>query len=188
MRNEKRNLPIFYVYEHWRPDTGTCFWVGKGHGYRMNDLKKGRNKVYRAIIEEIEKLGIAIEIRIVKDGLVEADSHALEIERISYWRAQGVCLSNISSGGYSACGHRHSDETKEKIRQKRRLQKIQHSEETKRKIGAANAGVLKGRKNPEHSKFMTGRTLSKEHREKLSAARSGKPLREVTKEKTLNAS
>ena len=27
-------MTIFYVYEHWRPDKDTCFWVGKGKGDR----------------------------------------------------------------------------------------------------------------------------------------------------------
>lgn len=30
----------FYVYEHWRPDTGVCFYVGKGKEKRAWDMKR----------------------------------------------------------------------------------------------------------------------------------------------------
>lgn len=28
------SIDTFYVYEHWRPDKGECFYVGKGKKHR----------------------------------------------------------------------------------------------------------------------------------------------------------
>lgn len=33
----------FYVYEHWRPDLATCFYVGKGKLKRVRDLSRSEH-------------------------------------------------------------------------------------------------------------------------------------------------
>src|ERR1035437_7660606 len=84
--------PIFYVYEHWRPDTDMCFWVGKGHGKRAHKLK--RNHYYNNVVKKLAKNGMCIEVRMVSSGLSEGDAFSLEKERISFWRSQGKKLAN----------------------------------------------------------------------------------------------
>ena len=43
----------FYVYEHWRPDRGECFYVGKGHGRRAYDMRRGRNRWHKFMQEKL---------------------------------------------------------------------------------------------------------------------------------------
>jgi hypothetical protein len=83
-------------------------------------------------------------------------------------------LCNLTDGGEGVCGYKPSEETIAKIRAKVLGQKRQpHTEETKRKIGTANAIALKGRKCPEHSVRMTGRTQSPEVVAKRAAKQIG---------------
>ena len=88
----------FYIYEHWRPDRDECFYVGKGHGVRANWLR-GRNQHHRAIQAKLSRLGMAVEVRMVRTGLSEDEAFTLEIERIAFWRNAGVDLANITNGG-----------------------------------------------------------------------------------------
>lgn len=105
--------PIFMVYEHWRPDTGVCFYVGKGHGNRAWSLKH-RNRRHVGIQKKLEVQGLKFEVRIIQDGLVEADALALEIERIALYPAEN--LANMTKGGDGCSGYRHGPEFLEKVR------------------------------------------------------------------------
>lgn len=97
----------YYVYEHIRLDNNTCFYVGKGVGYRCDYLY--RNTHHDRISE---KYGHAVVI--IKDGLSEEE--ALELERkiieeyvfdygygidIDGYRNEddGFCLTNATWGG-----------------------------------------------------------------------------------------
>ena len=156
----------FYVYEHWRPDLNACFWVGKGNGNRAYNFR--RNFHYNNIIKKLARLGMCVEVRLIRSGMIEDTAHTLEKERIAFWRSADVGLTNYTDGGEGVSGLRHSAETREIIKEKRKAQKVVHSEETKRKIGAANSIALRGKKNPEHSARLKGRKLSDEHRAKIS--------------------
>jgi hypothetical protein len=171
---------IFYVYEHWRPDKDVCFYVGKGHGDRAWIAAK-RNRHYQNIIAKLARLGMCPEVRLVESAMIEPAALALEVARIAFWRSSGVVLSNLTAGGEGVVGLKHSEATRAIIRRKRRTQKIVHSEETKKKIGAANLGVLKGRKNPEHSARLKGRKLSAETRAKIGQSNMGHVVSEETR-------
>ena len=54
----------YYVYEHWRLDTDTCFYVGKGSGNRAYKTV-GRNCHWKNIVAKLERTGFAYEVRIV---------------------------------------------------------------------------------------------------------------------------
>lgn len=121
---------IFYVYEHWRPDTGQCFYVGKGKANRAFYFKRGHNKHYTNIVQHLTKLGLYVHVQIPHAHLFEADSLKLEIERIAYWRALGVVLVNLTDGGDGVSGYKSSPEKIEAHRQKI-LGKKKHTAEWK---------------------------------------------------------
>lgn len=90
----------FYVYEHWRPDIGVCFYVGKGHGRRANVLYK-RNYHHTAIQRKLNGMGLCVEIKIIARGMSEVEALAFEVGRIAFWVSQGNDLANKTSGGES---------------------------------------------------------------------------------------
>jgi len=152
---------VFYVYEHWRPDTNQCFYVGKGQGRRAYALKKGRNRYHKAISSKLEQNGLSVEVRIIAEGLPELLAFAIEICRIAIWRGEGVPLANIANGGEGCTGLKLSPEQRRRIGELKRGNKYRLgaklSEETKRKIGEKHAG----------------RTLSEEHKKKVAQSLSG---------------
>lgn len=90
----------FYVYEHWRPDKGECFYVGKGLGRRAYVLyESGRSDWHLAVQSKLERLGLKVEIRIAASDLSESDALVKEVELISFWREQGHTLVNLTAGG-----------------------------------------------------------------------------------------
>lgn len=189
---------VFYIYEHWRPDTGVCFYVGKGHGDRAYRFR--RNNYYNHIAQKLARAGLKIDVRILQSGLDEASALALEVERIAYWRAQGMKLANITSGGEGVSGLRHTQQTRAKIRAKRAMQKIIHSPEARRNMSLAQMGhpvsrearikqsrTMTGRKMPEVTRAAlrsanTGSHRSPEARERMSAWQRGVPKPESFRE------
>lgn len=113
----KKNKTVFYVYEHWRPDIDVCFYVGKGHGKRAFNFKDGRerNHHYRKIVEELSRLGMCAEVRLVESGLCESAAFEAEIRRITFWKSLGVRLTNKSNGGKGPSGIIISEETRKKL-------------------------------------------------------------------------
>ncbi len=158
----------FYIYIHCRPN-GEPFYVGKGKGFRAYDFTH-RKQHHKNVIAKHGKERILIYTRNCES---EAQAHAHEIWMIAWCRAQGYRLTNMTDGGEGMSGHKHTKQTCIKIKIKRAKQKIKHSDETKIKIGIANKGKLKGRKNPKHSERLKGRKHSIEHKLKISAALCG---------------
>lgn len=182
----KTDAAVFYVYEHWRLDTNSCFWVGKGYDGRAYDFS--RNRYYNNIVKKIRNLGFEVEVKIIFDRLSEKEALRLEIERILLYRSLGVSLANMTNGGEGVSGLRHSEETIAKLRviTANRPHKS-HSEETKKKIGKANSISLRGRKNLEHSVRLRGRTLTEEHKAAISLGSRGRIFSEDTKLKIRNS-
>lgn len=159
---------IFYVYEHWRPDTDVCFYVGKGHDTRAQSMRK-RNMQHKHIVNYLLKLGMCVEVRMVNCDLSEKEALSLEVARIAFWRSLGVELTNVTNGGDGTSGLVHSKETRAIIKAKRKKQKMKPpSEETKKKIARSNSLTKKGKPNPAHSARMKGRTETEEHKANIS--------------------
>jgi NUMOD3 motif len=137
MNNKK-----FYVYEHWRTDRGECFYVGKGHGCRAYDMRRGRNRWHKFLQAKLSHLGTAIEIKIVADGLTEREAFDMEIERIAFWRNDGADLCNLTLGGDGPSGRKHSEEWKRANSE--RMKGRRPSAETRAKMSAAAMGNKKG--------------------------------------------
>lgn len=105
----------FYVYEHWRPDTGLPFYVGKGARGRAGSITT-RNEYHKRIVAKLKSLGLSLEVRKVFTYLDEDMAHTLEKTQISYWRARGISLTNLTDGGEGTSGFRYSDKQKETLR------------------------------------------------------------------------
>ncbi len=88
------------------------FYVGKGHGKRANDMRRGRNRWHKAIQAKLADIGMCVEVRMVADCLTESEALAFEVDRIAMWRRLGVRLSNITDGGDGTTGRKHTDEWK----------------------------------------------------------------------------
>lgn len=107
---------MFYLYQHIRPDTGAVFYVGKGSKKRLRSTTH-RNNHWKAIVGKAG--GFNAEI-VVKDDDEELIFLA-EKERIDQLRKIGCALANQTDGGKGGTkGHRHSDETRKKISEKRK--------------------------------------------------------------------
>lgn len=91
------NSGLAYVYEHWRPDKNQCFWVGKGTRTRYRIYK--RNPHYNNIVAKLRKAGLKLEVRFVATDLSDEDAYEIEIERMAFWKEQGVILTNTATGG-----------------------------------------------------------------------------------------
>lgn len=87
-----------YVYEHWRPDTNTCFYVGKGNGKRGHLIwGVRRNEHHHRIVEKLRRNGLKVEVRIILDSLSDEDAFKMEQERIAFYGIEN--LTNQTAGG-----------------------------------------------------------------------------------------
>lgn len=167
----------FYVYEHWRPDTNACFYVGKGHGNRawwMYD----RNPHHRAIQSKLIALGLAIDVRIIIENLTEEIAFQIERDRISLYDFKR--LSNMTLGGEGASGASPSAETRAKLSAASKGRKL--SPEHVAKVSAAHKGKVPAPHVIEAARrWLTGRKRSREAVEKQMAKRRGIPISEAHK-------
>ena len=128
----------FYVYEHWRTDTDKCFYVGKGCGMRALDKKKDRNIHYMRVAAKLAASGHEVKIVIYCDGMDEASAFNMEMERIAFWRSQGVQLCNLTIGGDGIKGIGEETLSKMRASSKKRWQNPENrkraSETTKKKM------------------------------------------------------
>lgn len=171
----------FCVYEHWRTDTNTCFYVGKGTIKRSSQVSsKARNIYHTNIINKLVNTGHKHEVRLVRSGLLEKEAFELELERIKFWRSQGIKLANMADGGGGCSGYKQSPDAVAKISSTHRGKIL--SDETKAKISAAKKGVSPSIQTRiassianKGNKHALGKILSEESKAKISAATKGKP-------------
>lgn len=165
----------YYVYEHWRPDTGECFYVGKGRNNRASILA-GRNLHHSSVRSKLTSLGLAIDVRIIVDGLSEEAAYAVEISRIALYEPER--LANKTGGGIGL------PKPHQEVRRKIGISKLGNknmvgrklSEDTKRKISEAHKGkpprwdlINKLAEINRGNKHGIGRKASAETRAKMSA-------------------
>lgn len=151
----------FYVYEHWRPDRGECFYVGKGHGRRANDMSL-RNRWHKFIQAKLSALGTSVEVKIVFDGLTQDEAFAKEIERIAFWRNDGADLVNMTIGGDGSRGVKVTEETRRKISERSKGRKP--SQQTRAKMSKAAIGNKRAAgavRSPEYLAALSERTLGR---------------------------
>jgi hypothetical protein len=195
-------MNVFYVYEHWRPDTGVCFYVGKGKDKRAWDMKSMRNRHHMAITSKLTSLGMCVDVQIVMDNLSETTAFNLEIDRIALYGIEN--LANMTAGGDGL--KNPSKETRERISksQKARFAKPGEfeklstqrkgrvtSEETKKKLAITSKGRKHSPKTIEKmKKHAKCRGISEATRAAQKAAVTGKkraPFSDETRKKMSEA-
>lgn len=169
--------PVFYVYEHWRPDRNECFYVGKGYAQRAHDMRQ-RNKWHKFITQKLSSLGLLVDVRIIAEGLTEREAFDTEIARISFWKNDGADLCNISHGGDGASGRKHTEEWKRANSERMKGRKM--SAEARAKMSVSMRGNKNGVgqvRTPEQIKAFTERCSKKtpEQIKKMSETKKGKP-------------
>lgn len=172
----------FYVYEHWRPDTGTIFYVGKGHGRRAFQMRgAGRSRWHRFIVEKLHAAGLTVDVRIIHSDLDEGQAFAKEVGLIAEWRASGAPLANMTDGGEGASGAIVSEATRHLISARSKGRKL--NAEVRARMSAAAMGNKRayGYKRKPHEIALivarsTGRVASAMTREKQRLAKLGLTL------------
>jgi hypothetical protein len=153
----------FYAYVHARPgaiDAAAVFYVGKGKGARIRDYWH-RNQHHKNIVAKYGKDSILAGRLDCSD---EGTAILLEQGLIKCLRRMGVSLANVTAGGEGLTGHRHSEATRQKMREAALGRP--RTEETKAKLRAANTGK---------PGTFTGKAHTLEARAKIAAARKGRP-------------
>lgn len=189
----------FYVYEHWRPDTNVCFYVGKGKDRRAYEMKNGRNQHHKNITNKLTKLGMIVEVKMIANCLTEQEAHIIEINRIEYWNSLNIKLTNQTKGGEGVSsptpevrakmsaakiGKNLSDKHKQSIGISNTKPKPPRTPEHCAKIAAAHArrrelGLPHGNKGKQHdSNWSKGIPKTEDQKAKISAALTGRTYSE----------
>jgi hypothetical protein len=104
------------IYEHWRPDTNECFYVGAScESTDERPYFYGRhNDDYDAVVAELSALGLLPVTKIIWDDLEDECTGTYEKIRIAYQKALlGKKLTNKARGGFGL-NVDWSDEMREK--------------------------------------------------------------------------
>jgi hypothetical protein len=83
----------YYVYEWFRPDTGDCFYAGKGCKNRAWSYYS-RNYVFRRVIAELSEKKLTPTVRIFRTNLTSKEALKMERARMAYWAGKFITLSN----------------------------------------------------------------------------------------------
>lgn len=170
-----------YTYAHIRLDNDSIFYIGKGQGNRAWK-KLGRNNHWHSIVA---KHGYSVQMLAFWDA--EEDALLHEKILISCFLQLKYNLANKTTGGDS--GYSISEESKRKLSLSASARKRRPmSEETKKKIGNANRGIVRA---PEFVEMLrvkaTGKKVSSATREKLSKIHKGRKQSKEFVEKSTKA-
>ena len=131
----------------------------------------------------LKKYGIqSFEISIIDSALLKEITCEKEIYWIKFYDSKVPNGYNLTDGGEGIGGHRHSEETKRKMRESHLLQIGEdhprfgkhHSEETKIKMSQAKKGKsLSEEHKRKLSEKLKGRQFSEERKRKMSEMRKG---------------
>lgn len=154
------------VYQHLKP-CGEVFYIGIGVPKRPY-IKSSRNSHWENIVK---KYGYTIEVLFTELTLKEACQ--IEVYLIKYYGRRDLNSGNLvnkTDGG--ECKYSISEETKQKIREKRLGTKA--SEDTKNKISKIHLGSKRSEETKQKmSEIQIGRRHSKETCTKISNAKKG---------------
>lgn len=128
------------VYRHRRLDNHEVFYVGVGSQERRAYSERGRNHIWRGIVDRC-----GYEVEIVAKGLSREDALELEIFMISEYGRIDLGtgnLCNLTEGGDGSWGHKQSKETRAK--RSKSLTGIKRDEQHRRKTSEARKGAGNG--------------------------------------------
>lgn len=98
---------MYYVYLHYRLDTGECFYIGKGTQPRRASRTDGRNSLWKKIYKKAGR-------KIVVAEYFGTEKEAFDFEKSMIKRYSPV--ANFTEGGDGVSGLIHTQETKTKCR------------------------------------------------------------------------
>ena len=173
----------YYVYKWYFKSSGEIFHIGKGTGKRYQERRNHRNQYFRNIIEKYKD---DVDSKIMIDNLSSDEALNLERKLIIEYKAIGQCKTNLHEGG---CGgytgnydspersKKISDHAKTRIGIKNSMYGRHHSENAKKRIGAAQLGKRLSKAHLEKLKRAnTGRVKTEAELEKLRQHRKGIPM------------
>jgi hypothetical protein len=202
----KSKMKKYYVYIYRDPRTKLPFYVGKGCGDRMfkhliETYKNTTNKKKYAIIVGLKRKGLVPIVGRYSKNLAEKDAYDLETKLIlKYGRRDidengllaNVCIDNRPPGrnqpwtkeerqhlseirkGYNnpMFGRKLTQKHKNALANSKQFRGGHHSEEAKLGFIERNKRIHTGRKRSKQTKerisiALTGRKLSEEHRQKI---------------------
>lgn len=146
---------MFYVYEYYKVENDEVFYIGKGTGRRIRELRN-RNEYFKAIYNKYE-----CAVRIVKNNLSNEEACKLERQLIAKSWKKGEAYCNLAEGGqgFSSGLLNPSKLYPEKyLGDKNGFYGRKHSDETKQKISASRKGkgARFGEDNPMYGKGFKG--------------------------------
>jgi hypothetical protein len=146
---------LFYTYLHRRASDNLPFYIGKGQGRRSDSICNRSKQWHQTVADH----GLKVEIV----ATWSTEQEALDHERFLIWcfRDMGYLLCNLTSGGQGVSGLKHRPDVIEAMRQR-------STGNSYRKGMKATAATLK-----RMSESQQGKTLSDNHRAKMSAAKAG---------------
>jgi hypothetical protein len=150
---------IYYTYAYLREDR-TPYYIGKGQGGRLYKKRKG----------EIKPPKDKSRVIFLKQNLTEEEAFRHEVYMIAVFGRKDLgtgILRNRTDGGEGPSGAVRSDETKRKIKEKRKYQII--TKEQSNKVREK----LKGKKRPDWVIEKIKEGITEDHKRKMSEARKG---------------
>jgi hypothetical protein len=137
---------------------------------RAFDKKKDRNEHYKRILGKLTESGHEVKIIIYRDGLEEDESFGMEMERIAFWREQGVTLCNLTIGGDGIRGINKETLLKMRASSQKRWQKPENRE----KASQTTKRLMENPENRAKCANNTGKKMPVEIGQKISAALKGR--------------
>ncbi|SFG72921.1 NUMOD1 domain-containing protein [Priestia megaterium] len=103
----------YYVYEWFFTETFEVFYIGKGKGTRRFLTNSGRNNHFKEIVSAHKG---RVAVRLISLSLTEEEAFDIECDKIAELKCINQCICNQTNGGDGSSGFKHSQETREKIR------------------------------------------------------------------------
>lgn len=166
-----------YVYTLIDPRNNLPFYVGKGSGERCNAhvveakyyVKRKSLKLNK--IRKLMRLGMEPIVFKVEENVSDKQALDLECLLIAEMRDLGFALTNMTDGGDGAQGYKHTEDHKQKMREKFKGRII--TEEHRQAMCKPKSE--QGRKNIAEARLTTNYRPSEETKKKTSEALKGRP-------------
>ena len=196
----------FCVYALVNSLDNNVFYIGKGKKYRPTHhqlhARRGSEYYVHRKIRKILSLGGRVDIELLLETDDEQEALNKEVEMIAFYGREN--LTNLTDGGEGSSGFKHSQESKEKLRQQKIGKKLTPESITRRQqtrkerqIPAWNKGMKMspefcekvGRSGLGKEPWNKGKKIPQWIKDKISARQKeiGRPMSEYNKEQLRKA-